>query len=101
MLVAYGAPYDLSSTYNNNCSISGKRNCWGYWDLFGQMLSLDIPVLKLDPEINSISLNCQFPLQSGTREQCLVTEKNIKSRDWFVNGQPVKECQAFYETSSS
>jgi hypothetical protein len=37
ILVAYGAPYDLSPSYRNDGSAPYK---WGYWDLYGQFLGL-------------------------------------------------------------
>ncbi len=40
VMVAYGAPYDLDSLYNNDCKVSGAPHCWGYWDLYGQILKI-------------------------------------------------------------
>jgi beta-xylosidase len=40
VMVAYGAPYDLDSRYNNDCKVSGVPHCWGYWDLYGQLLKI-------------------------------------------------------------
>lgn len=37
-LIAYGAPYDLSPLYNNNCVLA-PLNCWGYWDLYASRLT--------------------------------------------------------------
>jgi beta-xylosidase len=41
VLVAYGAPYDLDSRYNNDCKVAGIPHCWGYWDLYGQLLRIN------------------------------------------------------------
>jgi hypothetical protein len=38
--VIYGAPYDLDSHYNNDCKVAGAPRCWGYWDLYGQLLKI-------------------------------------------------------------
>jgi hypothetical protein len=40
VLVAYGAPYDLDLRYDNDCKVSGVPHCWGYWDLYGQLLNI-------------------------------------------------------------
>lgn len=40
VMVAYGAPYDLDSHYDNDCKVSGAPHCWGYWDLYGQLLKI-------------------------------------------------------------
>jgi hypothetical protein len=45
VMVAYGAPYDLDPNYNNDCKVSGPRHCWGYWDLYGQVLKIT-PTLR-------------------------------------------------------
>lgn len=41
VMVAYGAPYDLDPHYDNDCKVSGAPHCWGYWDLYGQVLWID------------------------------------------------------------
>ncbi len=41
VMVLYGAPYDLDSRYNNDCKVSGAPHCWGYWDIYGQMLKIN------------------------------------------------------------
>jgi hypothetical protein len=38
--VIYGAPYDLDPHYNNDCKVAGPPHCWGYWDLYGQLLKI-------------------------------------------------------------
>jgi hypothetical protein len=38
--VIYGAPYDRDSSYNNDCKVAGPPHCWGYWDLYGQLLKI-------------------------------------------------------------
>ena len=40
IMVAYGAPYDLDPHYDNDCKVAGPRRCWGYWDLYGQLLKI-------------------------------------------------------------
>jgi hypothetical protein len=40
VMIAYGAPYDLDSRYKNDCTLAGPPRCWGYWDLYGQLLKL-------------------------------------------------------------
>jgi hypothetical protein len=41
VMVLYGAPYDLDPRYHNDCKVSGAPHCWGYWDLYGQMLKMN------------------------------------------------------------
>jgi hypothetical protein len=38
VMVAYGAPRDLDPSYNNDCKVAGAPHCWGYWDLYEQLL---------------------------------------------------------------
>jgi hypothetical protein len=40
VMVAYGAPYDLDPHYDNDCKVSGAQHCWGYWDLYRQLLRI-------------------------------------------------------------
>jgi hypothetical protein len=40
VMVAYGAPYDRDPRYNIDCKVSGAPHCWGYWDLYGQLLKI-------------------------------------------------------------
>jgi hypothetical protein len=40
VMVAYGAPYDLDPHYDNDCKVSGPQHCWGYWDLYRQLLRI-------------------------------------------------------------
>jgi hypothetical protein len=40
VMVAYGAPYDLDPHYDNDCKVSGAPHCWGYWDLYRQLLRI-------------------------------------------------------------
>jgi hypothetical protein len=40
VMVVYGAPYNLDPHYNNDCKVSGAPHCWGYWDLYGQVLKI-------------------------------------------------------------
>jgi hypothetical protein len=39
-LIAYGAPYDLDLHYKNDCRVGGPPHCWGYWDVYGQVLKI-------------------------------------------------------------
>jgi hypothetical protein len=41
VMVAYGAPHDLDPNYDNDCRVSGAPHCWGYWDLYGQLLGIN------------------------------------------------------------
>jgi hypothetical protein len=41
VMIAYGAPYDLDPHYDNDCKVSGAPHCWGYWDLYGQLLRIN------------------------------------------------------------
>jgi hypothetical protein len=41
VMIAYGAPYDLDPHYNNDCKVAGTPRCWGYWDLYGQLLRIN------------------------------------------------------------
>jgi hypothetical protein len=40
VMVAYGAPYDLDPHYDNDCKVSGPQHCWGYWNLYRQLLRI-------------------------------------------------------------
>jgi hypothetical protein len=40
VMVVYGAPYGFNPHYNNDCTVSGAPHCWGYWDLYGQLLRI-------------------------------------------------------------
>ncbi len=40
VMVVYGAPYNLDSHYKNDCKLAGAPHCWGYWDLYGQLLKV-------------------------------------------------------------
>jgi hypothetical protein len=40
VMVVYGAPYNLDPHYNNDCKVSNAPHCWGYWDLYGQVLKI-------------------------------------------------------------
>jgi hypothetical protein len=40
VMVVYGAPYNLDPHYYNDCKVSGAPHCWGYWDLYGQVLKI-------------------------------------------------------------
>ncbi len=40
IMVAYGAPYDLDPNYNNDCKVARAPHCWGYWDLYEQLLKV-------------------------------------------------------------
>jgi len=40
VMVAYGAPYDLDPNYNNDCKVARAPHCWGYWDLYEQLLKV-------------------------------------------------------------
>jgi beta-xylosidase len=40
VMVAYGAPYDLDPHYDNDCKVSGAPHCWGYWDLYRELLRI-------------------------------------------------------------
>jgi hypothetical protein len=39
--VIYGAPCEQDTHYNNDCKVAGPPHCWGYWDLYGQLLKIN------------------------------------------------------------
>jgi hypothetical protein len=39
--VIYGAPYEQDTHYNNDCKVVAPPHCWGYWDLYGQLLKIN------------------------------------------------------------
>ncbi len=42
VLAAYGAPYDLNPSYNNDCKLAPEALCWGHWDLYGTFIDLRV-----------------------------------------------------------
>jgi hypothetical protein len=40
IMIAYGAPYALDLHYKNDCKVAGPAHCWGYWDVYGQILKI-------------------------------------------------------------
>jgi len=89
-LVTYGAPYDLSGTYNNDCGIAGKRNCWGYWDLYGQIITVNMTAQSNVP--GSIQLNCPSAIKAGSTGTCTIIKNNVQVHNWFVNEQIIPQC---------
>ena len=42
ILISYGAPYDLSSKYGNDCNVFPSPYCWAHWDLYGNLVSASL-----------------------------------------------------------
>ncbi len=42
VLISYGAPYDLSTSYGNDCALFPAPHCWGHWNLYGNRIAPEV-----------------------------------------------------------